>query len=175
MELAGLIFGVIGIVLAFYFGGKSRRLKASIKMSRGSREREIFYGERSAIPRVEEHKEKTEVPVSVLDELKSRDTKGHKANARLEKYLAEQICELRGKLEKMESVKVDFAVLKEKYRIKRTVEWIRNFVGICIGITGTLVFSADLSQRGLWVAFTAVLIIVFLITCIYSFSSKERT
>jgi hypothetical protein len=185
MEVAGILIGIIGIIVAVYFGIKSLVVKASLETSMRSLKRESLYVQPSTVPRVEEDKEKREGIRTVMEELKALDTKGYRSHPMVERILAERIDRLERDLEQerqatrdalaqKHDLEIKFVALKEKFRFQRMSEWIRNFAGIFLGITGTLFFSSGASQQKLWGIFSGVFILVFIITCIYSISGREK-
>lgn len=180
MEYSGIIVGIIGLVLSIYFGLKS------LKRSTRIREPEITSERTLIIPRSEEYKEKREQIPTAIDEFKKLDSKPYTADTMLKKMLAEQVeslsCELKIErqlkvdiLNEKSQIELKYAVLKEKHRAHRTMEFIRNFVGICMGITGGLYFKVEAPAKTMWGLFTVCFAIVFIITWIYSITKGEKT
>lgn len=186
MELAGIIIVVIVVIVAAtYFVFKSKVSFKISQMGSESKKQEIGNEKSSTIPKAEEREEKRSQPGAVIRELKTLDTKRYKANPMVERMLADRVERLEDELTKareavsgairqLSDLERKYAVLKEKYRSERIMEWIRNLAAVGMGIFGTLFFSKDPVQQGVGKLVTPFLAILFIITCVFSFLRKEK-
>ena len=133
----------------------------------------------------EDYRAKQVESSQVLEEIKSVDTSKYKSNPMVEKLLVYQVEELRNKVETLESelatklrensaLKVKVATLMERSHSEKIFGWIRNFVGIGLGISGSLIFFKEALLSKIGLILTPIFAVLFLLSCIFSFSRKEN-
>ena len=134
----------------------------------------------------EEYKAKQIKKSTGLDELRSIDISKYKPNPMVERLLADQVEELKNKVRLLENelaatskdyndLRVKTTRFIERSRFKRIFSWIRNFVGIALGISGGLVFSQDALLSKIGLTSIPILAVLFLLSCIFSFSRREKS
>lgn len=128
----------------------------------------------------EKYETRQSVVLKAMDQIKMMDTSEYGGNPMVEKMLVDQIEEQKGKLEKLEceltekkqeisTLKVKIAVFNERSNSEKLFSWIRNLVGIVLGISGGLALSKDSSLNKIGLILVPVFVVIFFLTCFFSF------
>lgn len=132
----------------------------------------------------EEYRAKKVEVSTIWDEIKSADTSKYEPHPMVEKLLVDTIEELKDKVVVLETelnakskenndLNVQVAMLNERVHFEKLFTWIRNLIGISLGISGAFIFSQETLLSKIGLILTPMLAVLFLLSCIFSLSRRK--
>jgi len=120
-----------------------------------------------------------------IDQIRMIDISEYRGNPMVERILADQVEEQREKIEEFQgilaekiqeigSLKVKVAVLNERYNSERVLSWVRNFVGIILGVSVSLVFLGESSLNKIGLLLVLIFTGLFILTCLFTFRREKH-